>query len=109
MNSNTKTKSSTLSISERTVSDSIWLKFQRQPRGHAKRQFQRRYRTEIHAWCTGIGLLSSNSFFARPYSATPGSRTPSNGPFENNPFRLWQSWRSEIHCPIEQPRPGELG
>src|ERR1700692_1416664 len=41
MNSNTKTKSSTLSVNERTVSDSIWLKFQRQPRGHAKHQFQR--------------------------------------------------------------------
>src|SRR6202023_361566 len=41
MNSNTKTKSSTLSVHERTVSDSIWLKFQRQPRGHAKRQLQR--------------------------------------------------------------------
>jgi hypothetical protein len=36
-------------------------------------------------------------------------RLPSNEPFENNPFGLWQSWRSEIHCPIKQPRPAELG
>src|SRR6202023_2560355 len=54
MNSNTKTKSSTLSVSERTVSDSIWLKFQRQPRGHAKRQFQRSQESGVRSQESGV-------------------------------------------------------